>query len=115
MGDERRVYDRQLINRQLILGAFVLAHAGRQIKFEALEDVSISGVGIIISERLNNGDGVELGYQHEEKTITVRGKVVWVVDDSLGFRTGIYFDPINVQDNVTFFMNMREYVEDFAR
>jgi len=112
MGEERRNYDRQPISSALISGSFLLTCRGQDILFDEVEDISVSGLGVVIPTRLENGVAVEIAYRINDRQVTACGHVAWVVAGEQGFHTGIHFDPVNMNENVNFFMCMREFVNE---
>lgn len=112
MSDERRNHERKPVCSELIDGQFAAICGDKTLAFTMVDDISISGVGIVLPEKLENGAELRLRYSSEGIDLEVRGSVAWVVDSEQGFRTGVHFDSQNMNDNVMFFMTLREYIDD---
>ena len=76
--------------------------------FTHTEDIGAGGVRVIIEERLEVSSLIGLEIHLQEKPITCKGRVVWVVekkshyqDGFVFFDTGIEFYKINEEDRET--------------
>jgi len=83
---------------------------GHPVNILKVQDVSPFGIGLAITERLENGCRVSLSYQHEATAIEVHGTVVWSTlgtagsdNEATSFRVGIYFQEDESALNVTLF------------
>ena len=99
--EERRLFRRSEISCNItIIPAFkIVAFNGR------LENISEGGIRIVLREKLDIGTqlDLEISPQDENKSITCKGKVIWVNEKStderdLSFDTGIKFVNINEED-----------------
>ncbi len=116
--DNRRRYERKFVRTDEVRGTFNLSVAQTQYTFDRVEDVSISGLGVLLPVRLNVNDQVRLSYQDDGLRICVEGFVAWVEGEAAGemalYRTGIRFSRDDISSNVMFFMALREYIDIFS-
>lgn len=115
MSSEKRFHQRRNIASEQIPGEFFIVMDNRQIPFQKVNDVSISGLGIRLSEKIAKGTQLQIGYQSPDFSLRIDAEVAWqerlAKDD---FRIGIQFSTRNVNDNVMLFMTLREYIDDFG-
>lgn len=117
MTDERRQHERKLICCETIRGDFLLSVDGIDYEFDMVEDVSITGMGLVLPLQLTQGSNVLLSYNEAGDMLQVGATVAWVepiAGPSDKFRTGVYFDTGDMDANVLFFMTLREYIDDFG-
>lgn len=116
MSKERRQHERANLNRGDIPGAFYLEAEGQTHQFVQVNDVSISGMGISVPIALKPDTKVGLRYISDDFRIELESVVAWCEKPERGdlYRIGIRFLPSNMNENVLFFMTLREYVDDFG-
>lgn len=117
---ESRETIRQNIHLEEVNGSFRLEAKDKSYDSTLIRDVSVSGVGIQLSEPLEVGTNVDMIFSAGDWKIAVEGRVVWcsvaAARGELGtrpaeaYRMGIKFDPRNANNNVIFFMASRSMV-----
>ncbi len=117
---ESRETIRQNIHLEEVNGTFRLQAKDKTYDSTLIRDVSVSGVGIQLTEPLEVGTTVEMVFSAGDWKIAVEGRVVWcsvaVARSDVGARPteaysmGIKFDPRNTNNNVIFFMASRSLV-----
>ena len=117
---ESRETIRQNIHLEEVNGSFRLEAKNKSYDSTLIRDVSVSGVGIQLSEPLEVGISVDMIFSAGDWKIAVEGRVVWcsvaVAKGEAGgrapeaYRVGIKFDPRNANNNVIFFMASRSMV-----
>ncbi len=117
---ESRETLRQNIHLEEVNGSFHLQAQDKSYDFTLIRDVSVSGVGIQLSEPLEVGAPVDMTFSAGDWKIAVEGRVVWCsVAAARGnpgarpeeaYRIGIKFNPRNANNNVIFFMASRSMV-----
>lgn len=117
---ESRETIRQNIHLEEVNGSFRLEAGNKSYDSTLIRDVSVSGVGIQLSEPLEVGTSVDMIFSAGDWKISVEGRVVWCsvaiaqgaggVRGSEVYRVGIKFDPRNANNNVIFFMASRSMV-----
>ncbi len=115
MADERRKHERANLKRDDIPGSFFIDADGESFQFTNVNDVSISGMGIDTPFPLEKGAAIGLRYIADDFQLRLNGTVAWCETgaEEGSHRIGVQFDPANMNDNVMFFMTLREYVDDF--
>ena len=110
-----RNHERKNLVHDQIPGRFVLEYGGEAFVFSQVNDVSISGMGVLVALPLVVGDKVGLRYESDDFTVAINAEVVWVekIHDGV-YRAGIQFSNENMDDNVMLFMTLREYIDDFG-
>lgn len=113
---ERRKHERANLKRDDIPGAFYIDVGDKSHQFFHVNDVSISGMGIDFQEQVPAGTPIALRYVSDDFRIELNGDVAWCEPQAQAapFRLGIKFDPTHMDDNVMFFMTLREFVDDFG-
>ena len=115
MNSEKRNHERKNLDYDQIPGKFQIEFAGKLIEFNQVNDVSISGMGLLVDCSISVGQNIQIGYQSEDFSTAIDAEVVWeekLSDDV--FRLGIEFSNKNMDDNIMLFMTMREYIDDFG-
>jgi hypothetical protein len=117
---ESRETIRQNIHLEEVNGTFRLQAKDKSYDSTQIRDVSVSGVGIQLSEPLEVGASVDMTFSAGDWKIAVEGRVVWcsvaVAKGEQGarateaYRMGIKFNPRNANNNVIFFMASRSMV-----
>jgi len=113
---ESRATVREKILVEEIAGAFHLDAAGEHFELTQLSDVSVSGVGLVLSTPLQVGSNIDLTFVAGDWSISVDGKVIWCsldaddVDSTDTYRLGIKLNPTNSNNNVIFFMASKSMV-----
>lgn len=96
---------------------FRLKSDSKDYVISSMRDVSISGVGIVISGDDNDlppGAKIALEYRDQDFAITVGGAIAWrnPAGSNPGMM-GVKFDPRNHRDNCLFFLALRKYLDEF--
>lgn len=113
---ESRESIRQNIQLEEVNGTFCLQAQDKSYDSTLVCDVSVSGVGLKLSEPLEVGTPVDIVFSAGDWKIAVEGRVIWcnVGEQSAksagAYRMGIKFDPRNANNNVIFFMASRSMV-----
>jgi len=115
VGAEKRRHERKNLSYQDIPGEFHIVTKYDRIPFNQVNDVSISGMGVLLHYDLDAHTDVHVTYTSDEYSIDLEAKIAWkeILADDV-FRYGIEFEIINMDDNVMFFMTLREYIDDFG-
>jgi len=111
--EDQRLNDRLGINMAHGDNQFYIEHSGQIHPIENVRDVSISGMGLEISEGFNEGERVMLNYSSDGFSMQIDGTVMWCDSQHSGSAMGIEFDSANQSDNTLFFMAMRKYLDEF--
>ena len=115
MGEERRGHDRESLVRADFSGAFSIEINGQPHVFTQVNDVSISGMGIILSQSVPAGTPIVLKFVSEEFDLAINARAAWSTpDEQGGYRVGVQFSTEDLDANVMFFMTLREYIDDFG-
>ena len=115
MNSEKRNHERKNLDYDQIPGKFQIDFLGEIIEFNQVNDVSISGMGLLVPRSVAAGQNVQISYQSDDFTTTIEAEVVW--EEKLSedvFRLGIEFSNKNMDDNIMLFMTLREYIDDFG-
>lgn len=118
---ESRETIRQNIHLEEVNGTFHLQAKNKSYDSTQVRDVSVSGVGIQLSEPLEVGTTVDMTFKAGDWKIAVEGRVVWCsvaaargggpsAKSTEAYRMGIKFNPRNANNNVIFFMASRSMV-----
>lgn len=97
----------------------------RQYILDEVHDVSVTGAGIKIPNKIAPGTPVKLVYRDTDCSISVLGKAVWCSpvnpqaaspepSQTPYFRTGIQFDARD-RNCTLFFMALREFIDTFDK
>ena len=115
MSEERRSHERKTLDREAneIPGHFYMIIDEQRIEFSRVQDVSVSGMGVILSQRIAVGTDIELVFDSADFLVKLHAMVAWEESCKDGWRLGIQFDTRNMNDNVMFFMTLREYLDQF--
>lgn len=110
-----RSHERKQVVHEEVPGRFVLVYKGESYVFSKVNDVSISGMGVMFSMELTVGDEVALRYESDDLNVEVNAEVIWVekINNNV-YRTGMQFSNANMDNNVMLFMALREYIDDFG-
>ena len=116
MSDERREHQRANLRRDDIPGTFYMIANGQRHPFVQANDVSVSGMGVELDTELSEKLEVSVGYLSDDFSVELTATVVWCRPAPEGgqFHVGLQFSDARVNDNVLFFMTVREYVDDFG-
>lgn len=112
---EKRRHERKNLAYEQIPGTFQIRFGDKKIEFNQVNDVSISGMGILIDNHLPTKSQVSISYEADDLRISVQAEVVWqekLSDDV--YRMGLQFSNKDVDDNVMLFMTLREYIDEFG-
>ena len=112
---ENRAHDRRNLSFDQIPGEFTIEHAGKKHAFSQVNDVSISGMGILLDACLSVGTQVTVSYEAEDFSVSIGAEIIWSekLSEALS-RIGIQFSNANLDENVMLFMTLREYIDDFG-
>ncbi len=112
---DKRQHERANLAYEQIPGKFHIGIGSERIEFNQVNDVSISGMGILLDSYLATKSNITIGYEAEDFNVQIQAEVVWqekLSDDV--YRMGIHFSNHNVDDNVMLFMTLRNYIDDFG-
>ena len=112
---DKRRHERANLAYEQIPGKFHIGIGSERIEFNQVNDVSISGMGILLDSYLATSSSITIGYEAEEFCVQIQAEVVWQekLSDEV-YRMGIHFSNLNVENNVMLFMTLREYIDDFG-
>lgn len=113
MTDERRNHERRKLEASDMEARFEVRINSEVHPFDKVNDVSISGMGLQLPVEVAQGSKVELSFVSTDLTIDLSGEAVWVDSTEDVHRIGVKFDTSNVDNNVLFFMSVREFLDDF--
>jgi len=115
MNEDRRRSPRGRLRRDEVPGRFYLLVEGERFDLDDAHDVSVSGMGITLARALAVDTPVRLGYEDDSFRLELAAEVAWCEAQGQGARLGLRFspDPMQANDNVLFFMTLREYLDDF--
>lgn len=111
---EKRAYERKNLAYEQVPGKFHVVHENRLVEFNQVNDVSVSGMGILLDVDIRPGCEIKVAYEADDLMVALDAEVVWqekLSDDV--FRVGIKFATNNMNDNVMLFMALREYIDNF--
>lgn len=113
---ERRTHERKAIRRDDIPGEFTITVGGEAFSFNEVHDVSISGMGLSFQQALKEGEEVTLEYNSDSFSVSLVATVSWCEKNNHNesYRIGLRFSCGSMNDNVMFFMTLREYIDDFG-
>jgi len=111
---EKREHERKNLAYDQVPGKFHVLHKDERIEFNQVNDVSISGMGMLLDADIQAGNMIAVGYEADDFSVVIQAEVVWQEKLSEDvFRVGIKFSTENMNDNVMMFMALREYIDDF--
>ena len=85
------------------------------VEFDKVNDVSISGMGLVVDHSLDENSPLQVSYESDDLNILVNAKIIWQENaGASSFRIGVEYSNENVDSNVMLFMAMREYIDDFG-
>jgi len=111
--EDQRLNDRLGISMGQEENQFYIERAGEIHPIKDVRDVSISGMGLEISEGFTKGEKIILNYNSDGFNMQIDGTVMWCDSQHSGSAMGIEFDGSNQGDNTLFFMAMRKYLDEF--
>ena len=115
LNSEKRNHERKSLAFEQIPGKFQVNIEGELIEFNQVNDVSISGMGMLLSRSVMAGQAIQVGYTSDDFSTSIDAEVVWAEKLSDGnFRLGIEFSEKRMDDNIMLFMTLREYIDDFG-
>ncbi|MDH5257812.1 MAG: PilZ domain-containing protein [Gammaproteobacteria bacterium] len=115
MNSEKRNHERKNLDYDQIPGKFQVDLSGELFEFNQVNDVSISGMGLLFPRSVSAGQTIQISYQSEEFNTALEAEVIWEEKLSDGvFRLGVEFSTKNMDDNIMLFMTLREYIDDFG-
>lgn len=112
---EYRAHERKNLSFEQIPGDFKIEHAGIERSFSQVNDVSISGMGILLEANIPVGSQVIISYESPDFSVVIGADIIWTekVSDELS-KIGVQFSHDNLDDNVMLFMTLREFIDDFG-
>jgi len=112
---EKRRHERKNLVYEQIPGKFHIGLGDERIEFNQVNDVSISGMGILLEQYLAKNSEITVEYEADDFYVKIQAEVVWQekLSDEV-YRMGIHFSNNSVDDNVMLFMALREYIDDFG-
>ncbi len=115
MKSEKRNHERKNLDYKQIPGKFQVEVEGEKFEFNQVNDVSISGMGLLFERSIPQGQKIRVSYESEEFGTAIDANVIWEEKLSDGvYRLGIEFSNKNMDDNIMLFMTLREYIDDFG-
>jgi len=111
---ERRGHDRESLAKADIPGQFLIECEGNSQGFSLVSDVSISGMGLTVSQAIDVGKEVQIKYVSDEFNVCINAVVVWCLIDEKETRIGVSFSAEDLDANVMLFMTLREFIDDFG-
>lgn len=115
MDSEKRNHERKNLNYGQIPGTFQVDLSDESIEFNQVNDVSISGMGMLFPRSVPAGDTIRVSYVSPEFSTSIEAEVVWEEKLSDGvFRLGLEFSNKKMDDNIMLFMTLREYIDEFG-
>lgn len=118
---EARAHERRPMTTRAVEGQFLLKANQRQYRFDRINDLSASGMGLHLPTPLAVDTHVTLTYNAEDWHVTIPGRVVWADKrgenlphsaDPRRYRHGIYFDQADSDDLHMFFLTVRRFIDD---
>ncbi len=90
--------------------------------FHKVDNVSVSGAGIVLNAPVAPATSVTLGFDQDERQIRVQGTVVWCEDingeapseTSGPYRLGVRFNQRDMKNSSMLFLALREYIDPFG-
>ncbi len=112
---ERRRHERRRFRNEDTGTVFVVRVGERELDIMDVHDVSISGIGLRLAERLQIGQSVLLRHEAQDFQIGVHGTVKWQkpASGSEFCDFGVEFSSADMDTNILFFMSLRKYLDDF--
>ena len=98
-------------------GAFHISINETSHEISDIQDVSMTGVRILMETPLLEGSTSILSYQADDLDMSIEAKIIWSeLDDESGlFLTGIRFNPIQTDLSTLFFLAFRKQLDRFDR
>ncbi|MCF6325289.1 MAG: PilZ domain-containing protein [Gammaproteobacteria bacterium] len=115
---EKRVSERYLITEIAEnSGAFHLCINETSHEISDIQDVSVTGVRILMEMPLPEGSPAILSYQADDLEMSIETQIIWSeLDDENGlFLTGIRFNPIQTDLSTLFFLAFRKQLDRFDK
>ena len=117
MTDERRKDERKRFRMGDCAGDFFIVESnGKTYEASDVQDVSISGIGLTLSNpNFDVGEKIKLIYESEGLRITVAATIRWYsfISEEKGCKLGLQFDPNQGDMNLLIYMALREYYDNF--
>ncbi len=112
---ENRAHQRENLAYEQVPGNFLIEVGAQKHVFSQVNDVSISGLGILIDKHIPEGSAVWVSYHSVDFSISIAANVVWSNQLADGvYRMGVQFDSGKMDDNVLLFMTLRKYIDEFG-
>ncbi len=98
-------------------GAFHLLINEALHEISDIQDVSVTGVKILMEMPLTEGSQLTLSYQADDLEMSIETEIIWSeLDDESGlFLTGIRFNPIQTDLSTLFFLAFRKQLDRFDK
>ncbi|MBL1259423.1 MAG: PilZ domain-containing protein [Thiotrichaceae bacterium] len=95
--------------------AFHLSINDVSYEISDIQDVSVTGVRILMATPLSEGSLLTLSYLADDLEMSIEAKIIWSeLDDESGlFLTGIRFNPIQTDLSTLFFLAFRKQLDRF--
>ncbi len=114
MSVERREHERKNLRTEDVPGQFTIDTDNEVLVFSEVNDVSVSGMGVRLSQALEEGQAVVTKYLSTDFQIALPATVAWCHErDDGDYDVGVSFSSDNMNENVLFFMTLREYLDDY--
>ena len=117
MFEDQRKHERKNVRSDEITGSFFIEVDDDCIAFSRVNDVSISGTGLILERPIETGRQITLKFISGDWQIAIKGEVIWcdeIAEEPGAHRMGIEFDGADMENNSLFFLALREYIDHFA-
>ena len=115
METEKRSHQRKNLAYEQIPGNFLIEVGETKHVFTQVNDVSVSGMGMLLDREIAPDTEVRISYHSPEFSVGIGATVIW--SEKLGedvYRLGVKFAIDKMDDNVMLFMTLREYIDDFG-
>jgi len=109
---ENRQHERLNLVYDQIPGQFYIRHQNERIELNYVNDVSLSGMGVLVSKELQSGDKIIIGYEADGFSLELKAEVIWhdqCPDKS--YRIGVRFSTTNLNINELMLTALKEYID----
>lgn len=113
MSIEKRQHERKPLRMGRCEGTFTMEVQSAFHEITQVQDISISGMGVILSVYVDPGRPVKIFYAEDDHVVSLTGTVTWCSTHSPNsslFRVGIFFDDLYRDANCSFHVIMSRYL-----